>query len=263
MLADPRSPAPRGPRLRLSTDGERQLEEAGWTFVADFVGLDGQRTLLEAAAPFIAASPRGFCNTVFWPDSAERFAAGQRIRDTLGPSLATLAADARMMLGVFCIKPVGEDSGMFPHQDWSVVDDASERSYTLWLALTDVTPDSGPLEVLEGSHRRFPGPRGPGIPPNFGPEGAVAPRFRPLPMPPGTAVVMDHALVHRSGPNRSAGTRLAAMTAFFHQDAPARHYLGRDGPEGRCIDVFEVSEEVRDHYLPDQWISRGQRVYSK
>lgn len=109
----------------------------------------------------------------------------------------------------------------------------SQRYCTVWLALDDcLTPANGPLTVLPASARAgvgldaspgdpadacpsSPGDASPGDPAGSPPRGesvdGMERNAETLLVPAGSAVVMPHNLLHRSGPNRTLKPRRAYM----------------------------------------------------
>jgi non-heme Fe2+,alpha-ketoglutarate-dependent halogenase len=89
---------------------------------------------------------------------------------------------------------------------------------TCWIALTDVTEDSGCLTVAPGSHAQL----APTI--ECGPDGkferaaeqAYVDRWphRPIPMPAGNFVVLSDRILHASSPNNAEADRVALAVRF-------------------------------------------------
>lgn len=117
----------------------------------------------------------------------------------------------------------------FPwHQDNGYTALEPEQYLTLWLALGDVTIENGCLWVLPGSHTG-------GVRPHR--ETAIGKAADPgesrgiaVPARAGDVLAFSSLLLHKSGPNLSAGER----KAFIVQYAPVGAYSKADGkPVGR------------------------------
>ena len=90
---------------------------------------------------------------------------------------------------------------VFPHQDWRSMQ-GSLDAVVVWLPLTDIGPELGPLEVIPGSHRD--GLVTSGVEDGFGRVGEDyldGRMFVPLDCRLGDAVFFSAFLVHRSGTN--------------------------------------------------------------
>lgn len=150
------------------------------------------------------------------------------VRDRIGPDVAV--ENTYLM-----IKWPGTDFAVPPHQDGT--NERMEldpgRSVAAWLAITPATRINGCLEVAHGSHRS--GYRSfhrdadhtadTGQPLTAPVTGET---FRPLPLQPGDACLIDVRLLHRSGANRSDGTRIGLNVRYI-----APHAFTRGGPERR------------------------------
>ncbi len=154
-----------------------------------------------------------------------------------------LCRDHRTFMTSFLAKYPGPGSELPLHQDWSYVDEARHRSFVVWVALDDATPelDNGPLEVLPGSHAVGLEKRGTLTPPWYWAHSdALVPHLVTVPVTAGQAVVMDNRLLHRSPPNRSDVMRLAVAVAVTSAEADLEHSTGVG--DGR-VAVHRVTED--------------------
>lgn len=138
-------------------------------------------------------------------------------RDVIEPWLLELSGGPVSLLQSAVIyKPARSSSVQFGmHQDASYLSTEPESLLLGFLALDDMTPENGCLEVIPGSHRGAvdtilalgadgfrpvgesrPPPRAPG---------------RPLPLSKGDLAVLHGRLYHASGPNRTGGPRRALL----------------------------------------------------
>jgi hypothetical protein len=246
------------PTLNLSTEAKTALRDRGWTILDDFVSAPELKRMARIATSFISHGPDGFYNTHFWPDRAMRLAGGRAIQSALSAGVKQLTDDGRTLLGAFCIKPPGAEGAMFGHQDWNIVDESVQRSYNLWVPLRDVACNSGALQAVPMSHRDYPKPRGPNIPPAFSSD-IVESDFDAIPLRAGSAVLMDHAVIHRSGIHDDPSPRIAVMAALLRQDTPIAHYFGDViGSDNRVIKTT-IPDRVCDTCPPNEWAAQGQR----
>lgn len=103
-------------------------------------------------------------------------------------------------------------SGELPgHLDWRLVDEPDSLTYGCWIALHDMTPETGALGVVAGSHVLVDFDRTP-IDPGHDRVGDItarAGRSETLYVSAGQAIVFDHRLIHFSEANASDQDRLA------------------------------------------------------
>lgn len=196
--------------------------------------------------------------------------ATEAVRTTLSRELVSMTreemikafTDFKVFQGSFIIKESGRDDNEVPlHQDWTFVNEgAGHRSYTLWVALTDIVHEMGTVGVISGSHRHINHLR-------YTPNDRYAYRDRMLAyadgkklerieLKAGQALLWDHALIHASTPNRSGRERLNLSFAITGRECGLRHcWLS---PESGLIEVFDVPDDfygrnnsttLREHYL--------------
>jgi phytanoyl-CoA hydroxylase len=131
--------------------------------------------------------------------------------------LSALGPDVRVVREQVVTKaPLGP--GEVPwHQDdeYSLV--AGEQ-LTCFVALDDITPDNGCLWMATGSHRRG---RLDHVPVGYlrTIAGPVEDPVVAVPLAQGSVAVFSSLTLHRSGPNRTPGTRPAWMVQFCRADA--------------------------------------------
>lgn len=147
------------------------------------------------------------------------------------------------------VKWPGESGVVGAHRDPTFVDERRFRSVGIWCAVDEVDRSRGTLEVLPGSHR----PDGEvrvhqsehNLLPTLRPE--VEQRFEAIPLGAGEAIVYDHSLVHRSGPNRGPNARVAVMTHLVPDEAEARYAVPVGAGRAAVLAVdqeFFLTEQV-------------------
>ena len=134
--------------------------------------------------------------------------------------------DFRPLGSAWLYKLPGKRSDLILHQDWTIVDESRFIAANVWVPLVDADVENGTLHVLTGSHRIFPGLRGPTIPfPYQGNEDAIKSNLIPLIVKAGDAVVLNQALVHQSPENRSGKTRAAITSGIVSKKADLKFYF--------------------------------------
>lgn len=113
------------------------------------------------------------------------------------------------------------------HQNWSHIDEAENRSYTIWIPLQNTDHQNGTMHVIPYSHTIFTKPRG---------LNSSDYLFRALPqsllyklhieikLKVGEFVVFDDALLHYTSRNRSMANRDAVQLVVVPEKAQAKFY---------------------------------------
>ena len=119
----------------------------------------------------------------------------------------------------------------FPwHQDNGYVPIVPEHYLTCWLALNDATVENGCIWILPRSHRNGVVEHRPtpiGLQCYFGPDPGI-----PVPLHKGSLVAFCSMLMHRSGPNQSAGMRKGYVIQYSAAGAynPKTGQVFNNGP---------------------------------
>lgn len=155
------------------------------------------------------------------------------------------------------VKPSGPDSALGPHQDYSVVDERTHRSYYLWLPLIDVSAQNGGMHVVPGSHLLGPEVRSRFVPADLGPlSEVVVDHAVSLPMAAGELLLTDAALIHHTPPNRSGSTRVAVHGILRPTAAPLVFYFADEATPDGQVEAFEMDIEAyleaTQHGRPDR-----------
>jgi ectoine hydroxylase-related dioxygenase (phytanoyl-CoA dioxygenase family) len=108
--------------------------------------------------------------------------------------------------------------------------------------LTPAGRNEGTLSVVPGTHRQAPPDRGSGAESFVAVDEGWPAAALPIEVPVGTAICFHPGLIHGSGPNLGAASRLAVISTFQPFDAPMLHYERR--PHGDV--VYRVG---RDFYI--------------
>ena len=164
-----------------------------------------------------------------------------------------LLDDYRQYYGGFGVKhPTGSQCILDTHQDITMVPYDSRRTgITLWVPLCDVDSENGCVQVFPGSHNLNRRARAPHTP--FAYESIeqqiVDRHLLDVHMRKGQILIMDQALIHRSGPNISNEVRVAIMGMFTPVETRLVYYH-RTEREG--VPWLEAYEVPIDFYLEQE-----------
>ncbi len=207
-------------------ENERAITRKGYAVIRNLV----QENVCDELKLFFEQSgmvdQRPFSISNWNNDETYRAAIYNKVASSVLPFVAPLLNNFKPVLAVYTAKRPGEKSDMLIHQDWSLVDEIKFRSVSVWVALCDMHPNNGNLQVAEYSHIYCGFPRGMNVPVPF--ENIRSKMHESfltdLPLKKGDAVVFEHRLIHASPPNNSAEIRLAAVLALIPAEAELIHY---------------------------------------
>ncbi len=232
-------PAREGPRVRLTAEEVLQFDEAGFVVVEDALSPERVAELVAHIDPqearveqFLRAQPE---QRMFIADArAITFTvhpAGRdaRLREIVSSGVfAELAHDlvgpeVRLYWDQAVYKKSERPTTFAWHQDNGYGFLSPEAYLTLWVALSDVTPENGCVEVLPGLHKRGT------LAHRAGPDGIFLPLPEPLPaglprplavpLRAGSLVAFSSLLPHRTGPNRTPSVRKAYIVQYCEASA--------------------------------------------
>lgn len=211
------------PTLR-DPEAEARLEAHGFAVVPL------PRGAVEAADRLLArfdppcAPP--FHVTTVHPDLSFRRDVSESLVRELGPLLGPLFTGHRAYHGTFLLQPAGAEGLGSPHQDWTFVDERRARTVLVWIPLVDTDVGAGALRFAAGSQHHGNVRPSPVPNPAYGPPdlGHAAEDMVTVPVPRGHAVVLDHAVVHGSTPNRTDRLRPALGVLWVTEDEPMYHF---------------------------------------
>lgn len=231
-----------------------------------FVVLDGALTDDEVQAMrdvyfrFHPTPGRGFEGDIQTADPAERAALTDEVTPLGEAKVTEHLVDHRTFVGTFFMKWPDDDSALVIHRDWTYVDERRFRSVSFWMALDDASSalGNGPIQVLPGSHRYIDEYRGPHTPAwHWHCEDEIRRHLVDVDVRAGQVVVLDNALVHASGTNRSDRPRLALTFLAAPRQASLFHAVA-DGMDR--IRLLRCDEDFFIDHTPDGLIADPPRT---
>ena len=204
----------------------------------DAAQVDGLRELFDSVA---IARDQGFAATCNDCDRPEARRVDLALKEWATTALSSFLPDHEPFLASFVLRAAGAPTPMEFHQDLTYVDEREHRTLMVWIPLVDVDADHGALKVVRASHRWTSGirPGGSEPLPTAELQDWFDRRSEVVPVPAGTAVVFDNALVHASTPNVGGDLRPAVAVAFRPRGADLLHFHQADGR----VDGFEVGDD--------------------
>ena len=204
----------REPVLANQVDDE-QLAERAYSTLSEPLLPPNEAAFLRSEFDRIYGSQgSGWYNAFNDPEPGPRREADAVLAEHLHPALSKVFVGYEPFLSTYLVKwPGGEEHAnfLYLHRDWMYIEETEiDRTFVVFLALQDITEHNGAVQVLPRGNNLDQMLRGTGIVAPWLSHGDVLrPRMVPLPMRIGEAAVWDGAIVHSSGPNRSAEPRVA------------------------------------------------------
>ncbi|QLE45949.1 glycosyltransferase (plasmid) [Nostoc sp. C052] len=180
----------------------------------------------------------------------------QEVKKCFSSKLAILFPEYRIVVCNLVFKSPDVFSEMPLHQDPSLVDELSLKSFGVWCPLIDVDEQNGCLLVVKKSHLLNSQLR-----PLFVFDGFPYSQdilsllqqnyLTSIPMKSGQALIYDKRLFHGSPPNSTAIERVAAICSLIPENI-LTHFCYRETLTSSKIELFEVEDEFYDRYIVGQ-----------
>ncbi|PBQ30958.1 hypothetical protein CNR22_03965 [Sphingobacteriaceae bacterium] len=184
------------------------------------------------AALYTTYFPKGtdaFFSSTYLNDIALKDTISRELCEVLLPAISPHIKNYKVLGAQFLVKNPGDGGRMPYHQDWTIVDETSDRSITAWISLDDITGHNGAIKAIPGSQQFSRALRAPG---NFDALAEIQELLddyaHTLIMRAGEAFIFDHSLMHGSGKNTSTAPRIAVALGLTHKDAPLIFHHQKD-----------------------------------
>ena len=160
--------------------------------------------------------------------------------------------------GGYCINPANATKGCEPHQDPTCIDEIQSYSMTVWISISDMTPENGCMNIIPGSHLWGNVHRSICVPWAFEKLSNYLWKYlKPIPTKSGDILCFDVSTIHASTANKTENTRLA-MTV---QTIPKNHNL---------ITYFPINDKKvasysidRDYFIQESQYQKPSKKYKK
>jgi ectoine hydroxylase-related dioxygenase (phytanoyl-CoA dioxygenase family) len=125
------------------------------------------------------------------------------------------------------VKKNGENSMLGFHQDWTFSDDYNYPALNLWVTLSDLTNNNGPLKIIPKSHKIKTPIRARNLKSDLEkiPDFVLNYFSKKLLLKKGDAVFFHENLIHASDNNLSNEIRLAVSLVLHHANTNLIHYI--------------------------------------
>jgi hypothetical protein len=188
----------------------------------------------------------GFKATLFGNNQTEKEVVDKGVKLLLDKFISPILYLHEPFAGNFVEKLPKSNSAMFPHQDWTFVDERKFRSINCWIPLQDVNHENGCMYILQGSHKWDFTYRGTNIPSSTKDFDFNLDKFLAIPLKVGQVLIYDHRLIHASPPNKTRKNRLAVAINYKPQKADLIHSV-QNADSGR-IDIYNIDNSFFHKY---------------
>lgn len=197
---------------------------------------------------------KGFYASSFSPDADLKNTIFEKVETWVGPAVETHFEQIKKLGTSFLMKKPGPSGHMPIHQDWTVTDEQSTLTATIWIPLQEVNAHNGAIKVLPGSHRFSYALRSPTLPviyQNVFP--LLEEKLITLEMKAGEAFIFHHNLLHSSHDNLSEEPRIAMTYGLAPKEAPLcfYHHHAQDPPH-RFEKISVPNDFFRRYYQTGQ-----------
>jgi ectoine hydroxylase-related dioxygenase (phytanoyl-CoA dioxygenase family) len=199
----------------------------------------------------------GFLSSVYAPEIDYRYKVDQFLEPYANEILDRFFNDYKIIISSFMVKGVGENSEMYPHQDWTNVDETQYTSFNIWIPLVDVNHSNGALYLLKGSHLLPFSFRGSNIPDAITDYSLFNSKtLSYIPLKAGQALIYDHRCIHYSPINKTNTVRPACSINVAPKQAQLMHFFyNKDSALMTCYEAdknFYFNHVISQNKIPDK-----------
>lgn len=185
--------------------------------------------------------PSGFFSSIWIEDASKRKRDFEIIRQYVWNEISSHFEGYELIMANFMIKKNKPESTLGLHQDWTFTDESKNNSINIWIPLSDINEDNGPLSFILGSHRIDNPIRGKNIMQVFedGIPKILKKYTKSFLVKKGNALIFDTRMIHFSPPNLSNQVRWAISMVIVPKGTPLIHYYKeiKDSKEIKKINI--------------------------
>lgn len=216
--------------LMLDPDLQRQVDEHGWV-VVDLLTESEVRAMvdgydhLDHEITVDRSFAAGFHATIIDERHDYRIKCHDLIAGVFEPAADRIFDGMTLAMTNFVHKEPGA-AAVPDHVDWTMVDEPTVSSLSVWSPLCDTDVSTGCIGVLDRSHRSVPFVRA-SVNPSYmetSDFGADLQGRELLPLKAGQGVVFDHRLVHFSTEHHGTEPRVAFTCEMVPSEVPLVHF---------------------------------------
>lgn len=208
----------------------------------------------------------GFVSGGYSCDLEYKKQSSELISEITQPFLEKYLINYKIYGSTFVYKTPTKNSELGPHQDWTIVDEEKYVSANCWIPLHDINRRCGPLYVMPGSHyanhKVIRSPNMGYYYDNY--KRTVLKYLVPMLVKSGTAVILNHSIIHYSSVNRSSSIRRALITALKSKNAETILYYLNSG--NNKLEKYAVNEnfaiEYNDFFNENKLVPKGKLLNS-
>lgn len=189
---------------------------------------------------------KDFFTSIWSENTTYRKESDTGIQQILKPELDHHINNVQTVFANFMVKKTGENSSLFPHQDWNFVNEPEFDSVTIWIPLEDVDNINGNLQVLPKSHNLDNYVRGRFYDAPFRKtmkESDILEKLVSIPMKAGDALAINSRLIHASPPNKSEKERIAVSIVLASKEAKLVHWYIANEKGQKTEKLIEVNSD--------------------
>lgn len=229
---------------------QKQYEKDGYILI-DFLSANETNELKSAFEKMTPWFKDGFMSSVYVPQDGYKQQVDQLLEPYGKKIVDELMNNYRVIIGMFMIKGSGEQSAMYPHQDWTLVDENKFASFNIWIPLVDVDYKNGAMSIMRGGHLLPFTIRGSNVPDALQDYSKFLPeKLTYMPMKAGQALIYDHRCIHVSPPNISGKIRPACAIGLVPDQAEAFHYFF--DKENKMLMRYKADKEFYFNHVHNQ-----------
>lgn len=231
---------------------QKAYDENGYILI-DYLEKPEVTFLLKEFKEYTNWFNEGFMSSVYAPDVEYRTRMDNLIEPFSKKIIETIMNDYLPIISTIMAKGSGEGGAMYPHQDWTLVDERSFASFNAWIPLVDVDYKNGAMSILKGGHKLPFTLRGSNIPDALADKSQFTPGMLTyMPMKAGQALIYDHRLIHVSPPNRTQRVRPACVISLAPKQANVFHYFY--DKEKNILKKYKADKSFYFNHVSSQFI---------